>query len=46
MYLVVGCKLGETVRLERSTVACAARSARRLRALGWAVVVLRELGAS
>jgi len=40
MYLVMGCKSGEVVRLERSTPSTAARSARRLRALGWAVIVL------
>jgi hypothetical protein len=41
LYLVLACKLGEVHRFERVSVVAAQSTARRLRALGYAVTALR-----
>lgn len=42
-YLILGCKSGQCVRLERAGALPAQRAVRRLRGLGWAVSVLVAL---
>jgi hypothetical protein len=44
-YLVLACKLGTVHRFERPTVQAAYTTANRLRVLGYAVSVLRPVGA-
>jgi len=42
-YLVMGCRWGRVVRVERDSVVHAFRAASAMRAEGWAVTVLAEL---